>query len=145
MPSRVELGDGIDISEQTVLATLDAEAKKSTGAATRLAVKAVRDESPVGETKRLRPAHRASVRRTGYGYAGSVRRLSDAWYGRIVERGRKKGRSKRAGSRGRRYPAAPADPFVDRAAVRVADEVEQQLEAGGARAADKIDRKLRGG
>ena len=140
----------LDITERTVLGILDEEAKKATGAATRRVTKEINAKAPVGPTSgrarkanpagaKLSKGHRPSVRRKEHGYAGLIRRVPDVWYGRIVEKGRKAGRGR---GQGRRYPAARANPFVDRGAAAVEREAQTLLEAGADRAADRIEARL---
>lgn len=149
MSSGVEIKGTLGLSQRTVLAILDREAQLSVRQAETMRAKALNAAAPVGRTSGQRrtanpsgtplsKSHRPSVRKTGRGWQGRVRRNTDAWYGRIVERGRPAGRSET----GRGYPAAPANPFVDHTDAAVAGEAERILEQGAARAAAKIDQRL---
>lgn len=142
--SQVKVSAPLKVNEQTVTTIVDNASKTAVRAATKVALTAIQAEAPVGATKVLKAAHRMSVRRTPYGHQGRIRRLNDAWYGRIVERGRKPGRSKPKGRfrRGRRYPGARPNPFVDRAVLAIADEAERLLEAGAEQAAEAIRKRL---
>jgi hypothetical protein len=63
-----------------------------------------------------------------------MKRTTDGWYGRIVENGRQAGFS-----RGRHYPSARANPYVERASRSPSEpEVVALLEAGGEKAAERI-------
>jgi hypothetical protein len=148
--SGVQVTGELKLSERTVLGVLDQEAQRSVREATRMRATAINAAAPVGRTSgRTRPAnpsgtplsrsHKPSVRKTPFGYRGSVRRAADAWYGGVVERGRKAGRSSRSR---RAYPAARANPFVDRVDAGISDEAEQLLAAGAERAASQIEARL---
>jgi hypothetical protein len=137
--SGVQITGKLDLSERKVLGVLDQEAQRSVRAATRLRATAINAAAPVGPTRRLSRSHKPSVRKTPVGYQGRVRRSQDAWYGAVVERGRSAGRSKRTG---RAYPAARANPFVDRVDAGISDEAEQLLAAGAERAASQIEARL---
>jgi hypothetical protein len=77
------------------------------------------------------------------GWIAQQTRSADGWYGRIVENGRHAGFSAghSAGTRneyGWHYPAARANPYVERAAISVGPLVQKILEAGAERAARRI-------
>jgi hypothetical protein len=127
----------LGVTERSVWAILDDEGKASVRAATKVLRSAVEEESPK-RTRTLASSHKQSVTRTGYGYKGQLKRHPRAWYGRIVERGRKAGR----GRTGRRVGAARANPFVERAAARVEPQAESLLAAGADRAADRIEQQV---
>jgi hypothetical protein len=129
------------ITPSSALAILDEEAKLAERESAKLTRDAIRDASPVGPGrggKHLRDQYRYNVTRTAYGYKARLRRLADGWYGRIVERGRHAGFS-----RGRHYPAAAANPYVERVALEVSPAVQKILEAGGMRAAARIETEIR--
>jgi hypothetical protein len=126
----------VAVAPHSTLTILDQEAQKAERAAAKLTRGKIRDDAPVGPGrggKHLRDQHRYSVRRTPFGYLAQQMRTTDGWYGRIVENGRQAGFS-----RGRHYPAARANPYVERAAHEVEPEVVAILEAGGEKAAERI-------
>lgn len=137
----------LGLSEPTVHTILDEEAQRSTRDATKLFRSAVEGEAPVGQARDgdlhpglLASSHKQSVTRTPYGYKGQLKRRPEAWYGRIVEKGRKAGRSKRTG---RRVSATTPDPFVDRAATKVETSAQDLMEQGASRAAARIQARVR--
>jgi hypothetical protein len=131
--SGVKVIGELDVSERTVLAILDREASASVREATRMRATAINAAAPVGPTGRLSKSHKASVRKTPFGHVGRVRRNQDAWYGRIVERGR--GDAEGTG------PAA-ANPFVDRVDAAIESEAERILESGAEDAARQIEARF---
>lgn len=131
----------VAVTEATVLTILEEEARESVREATKLLRAAADAEAPVGPTGLLAKSHKQSVTRTPYGIQGRLKRRPEAWYGRIVERGRKPGRSKRSG---RRVSAAKANPFIDRAAAQTAAQAEALMEEGAVRAARRIEARVNG-
>jgi hypothetical protein len=134
------------VSPESTLTILDREAQRSERETAKLTRGAIRDEAPVGPGrggKHLRDQHRYSVRRTSVGWIAQQTRTADGWYGRIVENGRHSGFSAghSAGTRneyGWHYPAARANPYVERAVATVVGVARRLLEAGGERAGRRI-------
>lgn len=125
-----------------MLTIADAEARRAARAAAKLTADAVNRAAPVGRTHRLSKSHKPRTGQTSQGIYATVRRDKPAWYGRVVEGGRKPGVSNRPGSRGRRYPGAPARPFSERAALSVQVEAERLIEAGADRVAEQLAARL---
>lgn len=147
MKASAHVDGQLRVTESTVLSTLEQEARKAVTDATKALEAAVAAEAPVGKAADgdihpglLAKSHRRSVTRTGYGTRGTLRRLPDAWYGRIVTRGRKAGR----GRTGRPVGAMAANPYDERAAEKVASVAEDLLEQGATRAARRIETRLGG-
>lgn len=145
MTARVDVKGRIGVSEATVLTILDEEARESTRDATKLLRAAVEAEAPVGSPADgdihpglLAKSHKQSVTRTPYGVRGTLKRRPEAWYGRIVEKGRKAGR----GRTGRRVGAQAPNAFIDRAAAKVEPAAQALLEQGSEKAARRIQRRL---
>lgn len=132
-----EIDGDLPISEQSAIGVLDQEAARSVRQGAQIGRAAIRGAAPE-ETGRLKRAHGYSVRKTGFGHVASMTRKADAWYGRIVEGGRVAG----VAASGRRYPSAPANPYVDEAAARSLPAVERVILAGGDRAAERIAEML---
>lgn len=133
---QAKISGHLGVTPSSALTVLDQEAQIAEREAIKFTRDKVRDASPVGPGrggKHLRDQYRYSVRRTGYGYMARLRRTSDGWYGRVVERGRHAGFS-----RGWHYPAAKANPYVERVAIEISPAVQKILEAGGPRAAARI-------
>jgi hypothetical protein len=134
------------VSETSTLTVLDEEAQAAAREAARITRDAIRANTPIGPGrggKHLRDQHRYSVRRTSVGWIAQQTRTADGWYGRIVENGRHSGFSAghSAGTRneyGWHYPAARANPYVERAVATVVGVARRLLEAGGERAGRRI-------
>jgi hypothetical protein len=138
MAAGAKIEGSLAVAQSTVFAILDDEARAATSRATKVGAVAINAAAPRGPTGRLARAHRASVSRSGHGYAGKIRRAGEAWYGIVVEKGRHAGVART----GRRYPAARANPFVDRATAAVEAQVERILVEGGERAATRIQERV---
>lgn len=147
MKAKAEVDGHLRVTEATVLTTLDVEARKSVTDATKLLERAVAAEAPVGDAADgdihpglLASSHKRSIARTPYGVRGTLKRHPDAWYGRIVAKGRNAGR----GRTGRRVGPMRANPYDERAAEKIAEAAEHALEAGATRVAKHIERRLGG-
>jgi hypothetical protein len=127
----------VGVTEHSALTILDRAAQLAQRAAAQLVRDAIKQHAPVGPGrggKHLRDQHRYSVTQIPHGYQSRQRRTAAGWYGRIVENGRKAGFS-----RGRHYPAARANPYVQEAADVVEPAATALLEAGAADAAKVIE------
>jgi hypothetical protein len=127
----------VGITQHSALTILDRAAQLAQRAAAKLVRDAIKQHTPVGPGRRdkhLRDQHRYSVTQIPHGYQSRQRRTPDGWYGRIVENGRNAGFS-----RGRHYPAARANPYVQEAADAVEPAALALLEAGAPEAAKAIE------
>lgn len=144
-----KLDGGLAITETSAITILDQEAAKALREAAKIGRAAIRDAAPVGATRVLKRSHGYSVRRTGHGHVAQMTRKSDAWYGRVVEMGRKAGwspghsaRTRQRSRHGYRYPAARANPYVQTAANTSLAAVEKALQQGNVHAAHRIAKEL---
>jgi hypothetical protein len=131
----------LGITETSAITILDQEAKAADRDAIKLTRESVKAHTPVGPGrggKHLRDQYRFNVVRTAYGYVAQLRRTSDGWYGRIVENGRHAGVS----ASGRHYPAATANPHVERGAAAAHGPALIRLEGGAERAAKRIQAEV---
>lgn len=148
MRAKAEVAGHLRVSEPTVLTTLEKEARKAVTDATKLLEGAVAAEAPVGDAADgdihpglLAASHKRSITRTPYGVKGTLKRKPEAWYGRVVAKGRKAGR----GRDGRPVGATRANPYDERAATKVAAAAQRLMEEGATRAAKRIEARLTGG
>lgn len=148
---RVRIDGDLTLTPAEAVRVLDDESKRATRTATKLLEGAISAGAPVGPTGRLKRGHRAQVSRTPFGYEGRIRRNANAWYGRIVEGGRRggtaarlrpTGRAKFAGRPAPRVGRMTAQPFVRVAATANQLAARAALEAGADRAATRIAERL---
>lgn len=129
----VEISGYLHADGRSVLTVLEVEARKAVYAAAKLEAEAINRAAPKGATGRLERSHKPRTRRQAFGVVGYVRRDPRAWYGRIVEGGRKPGRG---------YGGAPPHPFSLRAGEAVAAACMELIEQGARRASLIIEERM---